>query len=79
MPWTEHDAKESTQFRHLFPYKALTSHARDDGGQAGDTRSLPAFTGPIPLASYHAYCVIKPLADATFLSLELSVPRAGVR
>jgi RNA polymerase sigma factor (sigma-70 family) len=79
VPWTEGEAKESTKFRHLFPYRSLTFRTQNDGAPASDTGSLPGFAGRIPLAPYHAYHVINTAADAATFSVELRVRRSGVR
>ncbi|MGH7137698.1 MAG: carboxypeptidase regulatory-like domain-containing protein, partial [Pirellulales bacterium] len=71
--------KESEGLHRLFPYAPLTARAKDDGAPEGDAQSLPGFTAPIPLSSYHAYRVIDPPADATTLDLTLTIPRAPSR
>jgi hypothetical protein len=71
--------KESEGLHQLFPYTELTARAKDDGAPKGGTQSLPGLTGPIPLATYHAYRAIDPPADATKLDVTLTVPRAPSR
>jgi hypothetical protein len=60
----------------LFPYAPLTTRAKNEGAPKGDSRSLPGYAGPIPLATYHAYRVINPATDAAALDVEFTVPRA---
>ena len=71
--------KESEGFHRLFPYTKLTTRVKGDGAPEGDTRSLPGFTGPIPLSAYDAYQVINPSVAATTLDLTIFVPRAPSR
>ena len=66
---------ESDGLHRLFPYTPLAARAKDDGAPGTDPQSFPGFTGPIPLANYHAYRVINPPADAKTLDLTLFVRR----
>jgi hypothetical protein len=70
---------ESEGLHRLFPYARLTARAKDDGAPGDDSKSFPGFSGSIPVASYHAYRVISPQADAETLSVELTIPRAPSR
>jgi hypothetical protein len=71
--------EESHGLHRLFPYTPLTRRTNGDGAPGEDIQSLPGFTGPIPLATYHAYRVINPPADARSLDLTLTVQRARSR
>ena len=71
--------KESEGLHRLFPYAKLSARTNDDGAPDGDSRNLPGFAGPISLAKYCAYRVIDPPADATTLSVDLTVPRGPSR
>jgi RNA polymerase sigma factor (sigma-70 family) len=71
--------KESDGLYRLFPYAPLTVRAKDDGAPDGDSRSLAGFVGPISLATYHAYRVINPPADAAALDVEIAIARAPSR
>ncbi len=71
--------KESAGFHRLFPYVKLKTRVKNDGAPERDARSLPGFTGPIPLSAYHAYQVINPPVAAATLDLTILVPRAPSR
>ena len=70
--------KESDGFHRLFPYVKLATRAKNDGAPAGDTQSLPGFTGPIPLSAYHAYRVINPPPMRRPLTSRIVIPRAPI-
>lgn len=73
------DWNEKDGLHRLFPYLKLTARFDNDGAPPGDAQSLPGFTGAIPLATYHAYRVIDPPADATTIDVTLTIPRAPTR
>jgi hypothetical protein len=76
MGYDESIAWKSDKLHDLFPYAPLTARAKNDGAPKGDTQSLSGYAGPIPLATYHAYQVINPAANAATLDVEFTVPRA---
>ncbi len=64
----------------LFPYAKLRARIPGDGAPpTADPSVLPGLAGPIPLASYHAYRVIDPPADAREMAVEIALDRGRSR
>jgi RNA polymerase sigma factor (sigma-70 family) len=72
--------KESDGVHRLFPYASLMGRRPNDGAPAGDDASrLAGFSGPIELASYHAYKVIDPQPGRAEQDVTIDITRAPSR
>ncbi len=72
-PWLATDELYS-----LFPYAPLVQRRPDDGAPGGDRASFDGFADSIPVALYHAYAIINPVADTPTMTVDFAIPRPAV-